>query len=352
MSRFALPDLGEGLQDAEIVAWHVVPGDHVVADQPLVSVETEKAVVEIPAPHPGRVARLLAAKGERVKVGAPLIEFDEAAHADAGAVVGELGSAPTIVAAPAIRKLARARDIDLALVKGSGPGGSVTEADVMRAAAPAEQAPRGEKLGGIRRRMAENMARAHAEVVPATITEFDNVEAWWSSDADVTLRLVRAMAAACGEMPALNARYDGRSMMRELLQQIDLGIAMDTEQGLVVPVLRDIAGQAAAGLRQELDRLKQAARARSLAPADLRDPTITLSNFGMLAGRHATLVVLPPQVAIVGAGRVTPQAVPRQRGVGFAPFLPLSLTFDHRVVTGGEAARFLGSMLGDLERAS
>jgi 2-oxoisovalerate dehydrogenase E2 component (dihydrolipoyl transacylase) len=360
MSSFALPDLGEGLQEAELVAWHVAEGDHVVADQPLVSVETEKAVVEVPSPQAGRIARLLAKPGDRVKVGALIVVFEEGAHADTGTVVGELtersstaNAAPTkgpVLASPSVRALARERGVDLARVAGSGPGGTVTRADVERIAGGGAVA--GEPLKGVRRAMAVNMARAHAEIVPATLWDEADVESWWSPEADVTVRLIRAIGAACAAVPALNARYDGKSMIRQLLPRIDLGIAVDTEEGLIVPVLRDIAKRNLGDLRRGLDTLKAATRARGVALADLRDPTITLSNFGTLAGRHAVLVILPPQVAIIGAGRIEPQAVPRQEGVAFRPMLPLSITFDHRVVTGGEAARFLKAMIEDLQRGS
>ena len=356
MSGFALPDLGEGLQEAEIVAWHVAEGDHVVADQPLVSVETEKAVVEVPSPQPGRIARLLAKPGDRVKVGAPILLFEEGVHGDTGTVVGELAQVqparptksvePHILASPSVRSLAHERGIDLASISGTGPAGAVTRADVERAARGATS---GEVLKGVRRAMAVNMARAHAEIVPATLWDEADVARWWSPEADVTLRVVRAVAAACRAAPALNARYDGKSMQRHLAPQIDLGIAVDTEEGLIVPVLRDIGRRDPATLRRELDALKASTRSRKVALADLRDPTITLSNFGTLAGRHAALVILPPQVAIIGAGRIMPQALPSAGGVTFHPILPLSLTFDHRVVTGGDAARFLKAMIEDLQ---
>ncbi len=364
MSGFALPDLGEGLQEAEIVAWHVAEGDHVVADQPLVSVETEKAVVEVPSPRSGRIERLLGKPGDHIKVGAPLVIFEEGRHADTGTVMGVLAEKPTdtvprpgsspapkgpVAATPAVRALARERSVDLAQVTGSGPGGTITRADVERvAASPAVAA--GEPLRGVRRAMAINMARAHAEVVPATLWEQADVEAWWDSKADVTLRLVHAIAEACATIPALNARYDGRNMRREIPTRVDLGIAVDTEDGLIVPVLRDIGRSNPMELRQKIDALKEATRARRVPLADLRDPTITLSNFGTLAGRQAALVILPPQVAIIGAGRISAQAVPQNGTVAFRHMLPLSLTFDHRVVTGGEAARFLAAIIDDLGR--
>lgn len=139
-------------------------------------------------------------------------------------------------------------------------------------------------------------------------------------------------------------------MRREIPTRVDLGIAVDTEDGLIVPVLRDIGRSNPMELRQKIDALKEATRARRVPLADLRDPTITLSNFGTLAGRQAALVILPPQVAIIGAGRISAQAVPQNGTVAFRHMLPLSLTFDHRVVTGGEAARFLAAIIDDLGR--
>ena len=190
--------------------------------------------------------------------------------------------------------------------------------------------------------------RARAEIVPATLWDDVDIDAWWAPDADITLRMVRAIAVACAAEPALNAWFDGRALTRRLLACIDVGIAVDTADGLIVPVLRDIAGRGDPLLRRDLDALKAAAHNRILAPADLQNPTITLSNFGMLAGRHAALVVVPPQVAIVGAGRIYPAAVPGNRNASFHHFLPLSLTFDHRVVSGGEAARFLLAIMDAL----
>jgi len=378
MSVFKLPDLGEGLQDAEIVAWHVSEGDHVVADEPLVSVETEKAVVEVPSPRSGYIKRLLSKPHERVKVGAPIVEFEEAPHVDTGTVVGDLDEMPAtppasvpampvavrpapapaaaaatrIMAAPAIRALARERGIDLTRIAGSGPNHTITRADVERAAAAGGEKPaRGPiELAGIRRSMAINMAKAHAEVVPATVWDEADIGPWWSAQGDVTVRLVRAIAAACAAVPILNSWYDGRAMTLQTLDRIDLGIAVDFAGGLIVPVVRDAGRCEPAALRFEVDRLKTAARARSVAVADLRNPTITLSNYGMVAGRQAALVVLPPQVAIIGAGRIFQQAVPR--GGPFTHLLPLSLTFDHRVATGGEAGRFLQAMIDDLQKSA
>jgi pyruvate dehydrogenase E2 component (dihydrolipoamide acetyltransferase) len=377
MSTFALPDLGEGLQDAEIVAWHVGEGDHVVADAPLVSVETEKAVVEVPSPRSGYIRHLLAALHERVKVGAPIVEFDDAPHVDTGTVVGDLGAGPPTPAAPgpspavpasgaaspkglaspAIRALAHERGIDLTGITGTGPNGTITRADLEHAggqkpAAGPSASPTGNPvaLTGIRRSMAVNMAKAHAEVVPATVWDEADIGLWWTGRGDITVRLVRAIAVARAAEPVLNAWYDGQAMTLRTFERIDLGIAVDFEGGLIVPVLRDAGARPPASLRADLDRLKTAARDRSVPLADLRDPTITLSNYGMLAGRQAALVVVPPQVAIIGAGRIHQLAVPGAGTVAFTHVLPLSLTFDHRVATGGEAGRFLRAMMDDLRQ--
>ncbi len=200
--------------------------------------------------------------------------------------------------------------------------------------------------------MAVNMARAHAQVVPATIWDEADIEAWWATNADVSSRLIHAIARACAAVPQVNAWFDGASLRLEHLSRVDLGIAVDTEDGLIVPVLRDVGQTNNVALRAKLDAVKEAARTRRLALADLRDPTITLSNFGMLGGHQAALVVVPPQVAIVGAGRIHAVAALQNGAVAFRHVLPLSLTFDHRVVTGGEAARFLAAMIADLTPAA
>lgn len=366
MTSFVLPDLGEGLQEAEIVDWHVAEGDHVVADQPLVSVETEKAVVEIPSPRSGRVLHLLGKRGDRIKVGSPLIEFEEGAHADAGTVVGDLGmpagrasivaehiAAPAheaiVKAAPAVRALAAEHGIDLAQIKGSGPDGAIGRDDVLREAAAALGAAV-EPLRGVRLAMARNMALAHQSVVPATLFDDSDVTAWWAPTADISVRLIRAIAIACAAEPGLNCWFDASRMARELKPRIDLGIAVDTAAGLIVPVLRGIGGRDMASLRQSLDALTASANARTIPPAELKGATITLSNFGAIGGRYACLVVLPPQVAIIGAGKISPVATNGSRGPSSRASLPLSLTFDHRVVTGGEAARFMKAMITDMER--
>jgi pyruvate dehydrogenase E2 component (dihydrolipoamide acetyltransferase) len=375
VTTFRLPDLGEGLEEAEIVAWHVAVGDHVVADQPLLSVETDKAVVEVPAPRSGRIAALLAEPGAIVKVGAPLVEFEDVERPDAGAVVGTLARAeepaptpPTapataegaVKAAPAVRRRAQELGVDLARLVPSGPEGTVTMADVETAAAsgrppagggPSAGGPPAAELlplRGVRRAMARTMARAHAEVVPATVVDEADVGRW-PEGTDVTLRLVRAIAAGCRAEPALNARFLSEAEGRVLEARVDLGIAVDLPDGLIVPVLRDVTNRTAADLRAGLDRLKRDVRARTIPLAELRGATLTLSNFGMLGGRFAQLVVVPPQVAILGAGRIREDVRVVAGAIRVTRLLPLSLSFDHRAVTGGEAARFLQAVIGDLE---
>jgi 2-oxoisovalerate dehydrogenase E2 component (dihydrolipoyl transacylase) len=363
MSTFRLPDLGEGLEEAEIVAWHAGVGDHVTVDQPLVSVETDKAVVEIPSPRSGRIAGLHGQPGDIVKTGAALVEFAEAAAADMGTVVGEMPAAPAaggpaklaphspaVRAAPAVRALAQRLGVDIRRVRPTGAEGSISRIDVEAAAsegAPAQAVP----LRGMRRTMAQNMVRAQAEIVPATVTDDADIGGW-AEAGDVTTRLVRAIAAGCRAEPALNAHYLGPERGRLLHRQIHLGLAMDTPDGLLVPVLRDVGGRDAASLRRGLAAMKADAAARRIPREELRGPTITLSNFGMFGGRYAQLVVLPPQVAILGAGRILPRVVAKNGAPAVSGVLPLSLTFDHRVVMGGEAARFLAAVIADLERCT
>src|SRR5262249_53815205 len=257
MKTLALPDLGEGLHEAEIVAWHVSVGDRVVADQPLVSVETEKAVVEIPAPWSGRIAKLHGQPGDRITIGTTLIKYEETAASDSGTVVGALPKtepalaaapeppserAPTgVKATPAIRALARKLGVDLGAVAPSGADGLITRADVERAARGLSEAGPPEPLRGVRRAMAGSMTRSHAEVVPATLTDDANIDSWLSGT-DVTMRLIRAIVAACRAEPALNAWYDGKAVARRLHQKVDLAIAMDTGDGLFAPVLRNVEG--------------------------------------------------------------------------------------------------------------
>jgi 2-oxoisovalerate dehydrogenase E2 component (dihydrolipoyl transacylase) len=366
MKIFKLPDLGEGLVEAEIVAWHVKEGAEVKADEPLVAVETDKAIVDIPAPQAGRIVKLYGEVGEIVHIGDPLVEFDSGAPAaDAGTVVGELGTSREVISdrpvgvgrttvagikvTPAVRALAQRLDVDLAIVTPSGPDGLITAADVQRVAKILAEAGPLEPLRGVRRSMAHHMAQAHAEVVPVSLLDQADIDAW-PAGSDITLRLIRALIAGCAAEPALNAWYDGHAMGRRVLKAIHLGIAMDSPDGLFVAVLHDAGSRSSRELRTALDELKTAVASRRILPEQLRGYTITLSNFGTIAGRHATPVVLPPTVAILGAGMARPEVVALNGEPAVHRVLPLSLTFDHRAVTGGEAGRFLATVIEDLQR--
>jgi pyruvate dehydrogenase E2 component (dihydrolipoamide acetyltransferase) len=402
MTTFNLPDLGEGLAEAEIVAWHVKVGDRVKVDQPMVSVETAKAVVEVPSPYSGVIRTLHAAAGDVVATGKPLVEFDiegsvsvvkpaEPAKArpkvadDSGTVVGSMptseeelvehavaGGARAVArdrvrAAPAVRALARRLGVELTAVTGSGRGGLITVDDVMTASqlqvvrpqigetaarteARVPPAPgEAERLRGPRRAMAHSMSLARDQVAGCTL--FDDADLHdWVRKSDYTVRLLRALAAGCQAEPGLNAWYDGESQSRKLLARVDVAMAVDTAEGLIVPVLRDVAKRSAADLRSDVQRLKTAAQARAIAPEELKDFTIMLSNFGTIAGRYATPLVVPPAVAILGAGGLKHDVVAVMGGIEAHLRLPLSLTFDHRCVTGGEAARFLAAVIKDLEQ--
>ena len=365
MKIFKLPDLGEGLQEAEIVKWHVKVGDEIEADQPMVSVETAKAVVDIPAPYPGKIVKLYGNPGDIAHLGAPLVAFEgESNAADAGTVVGKVevgqkivGDAPAapapvtggIKATPAVRALARKLNVDLTMVTPTGADGLLTVNDVQRAARILAEIGPIEMLRGVRRAMAQNMELAHAEVASVTIMDDADIESW-PAGMSTMLRLIRALVAGCRAEPSLNAWYDSEKVGRWVLKKIDIGIAVDTPDGLLVPVLRSCGERDPQELKQALDKLIADARARKVPPEELRANTITLSNYGSIAGRYASPVVVPPTVAILGAGRIAKQVVVVEDKPAVRRMLPLSLTFDHRVATGGEAGRFLKAVITDLQR--
>jgi pyruvate dehydrogenase E2 component (dihydrolipoamide acetyltransferase) len=365
MKIFKLPDLGEGLQEAEIVKWHVTVGDIVIADVPLVSVETAKAVVDIPAPYSGKITKLYGNPGDIAHIGAPLVAFEGESDApDTGTVVGkvEVGknvmpnapAAPSpltggIKTTPAVRALARKLNVDLAMVTPTGADGLLTAADVQRAARILSEIGPIEVMRGVRRAMAQNMELATAEVASATIMDDADIEVW-PKGASALLRLIRALIAGCRAEPALNAWYDSEKIGRWVMKKIDIGIAVDTPDGLLVPVLRNCGERGMDDLKAGLEKLVADARARKVPPEELRGNTITLSNYGSIAGRYASPVVLPPTVAILGAGRIAKQVVVVDDKPAVRRMLPLSLTFDHRVVTGGEAGRFLKAVIADLQQ--
>jgi pyruvate dehydrogenase E2 component (dihydrolipoamide acetyltransferase) len=374
MKIFNLPDLGEGLPDAEIVEWHVETGDDVTEGQILVSVETAKAIIDIPSPQAGRIARLYGRESDVIDTGKPLLAFasdesDEVAEMekspeDSGTVVGEMESteeltpeaaigvapsATTIKATPAVRALAHRMEVELSMVTPSGRDGLILADDVRRVARIlAEHGPM-EPLRGVRRAMARNMAQAHAEVAPATMVEDADITGI-ESTADITPRLIRALIAGCKAEPSLNAWFDSHANGRRVLERIHLGLAVDAPQGLFVAVLPDIQNDDDTAIVERLDELKEKIKNRSLTPAELRGYSITLTNYGAIAGRYASPVVLPPTVAILGAGKSRDEVVARNGEMVIRHILPLALTFDHRAVTGGETARFMKAVIDDLEK--
>jgi pyruvate dehydrogenase E2 component (dihydrolipoamide acetyltransferase) len=383
MGTFRLPDLGEGLAEAEILAWHVKPGDHVRADQPMISVETAKSVVEVPVPYAGTVMKLYGDVGDIVATGAPLIDFDSGTVVGSMPLTAEEEFVESAVAAvsrnngadrpralPVARAAARHLGLDLAGIRGNGQGGAVTLDDVLAHARPAgslggvadgalDRAPRPppelppgtawEPLRGPRRAMARSMTASQAEVPLSTVCDDADLHGW-STPANYMLRLIRALVGAWRIEPALNAWYDAASNARVLLQHIDLAVAVDTPQGLIVPVVRNIESKTPEELKAAVAAQKSAAHQRSIPPEDLRGFTLMLSNFGTLAGRYGIPIVVPPAVAILGAGKVRTDAVAVADTVAAHRRMPLSLSFDHRCITGGEACRFLAAVIADLEK--
>jgi 2-oxoisovalerate dehydrogenase E2 component (dihydrolipoyl transacylase) len=455
IKTFYLPDLGEGLPDATVVEWHVKVGDSIKLDAPLCSMETAKAVVDVPSPYTGKVTRLHGAPGDIIETGAALAEFEPDPKArqraesestghhhgpkkgkdtsvgspapdddgrvvasdeggevqgsereDEGTVVGAMvsgshvhveqaASVGGVKAVPAVRALAKKLKVDLTRVRPSGAEGVVTMKDVKEAAAngsaslgaapargvpatagrhlapelpqpdaartsvslagkPVRTAPpsqtasgQPEQLKGVRRNMARVMADAHTQVVPTTLVDDADLHAWIGKQ-DITARLIRAIVFACRTVPALNAWFDGRNLTRTLHPHVDIGIAVDTDDGLFVPALRNADMLDGAGIRGAIKRLRTQVEDRSIPSSELSGYTISLSNFGMFAGRYATPVVVPPTVAIIGAGKLSHDVVAVIGGIEVHRRMPLSLTFDHRAATGGEAARFLKAMLDDL----
>src|SRR6266850_5943416 len=293
MRVFNLPDLGEGLQEAEIVEWHVKPGDALESDQAMVSLETDKAIVEVPAPFSGKVEKLFGGPGDKIHVGAPLIGF-EGAVKDTGTIVGDLATKTAVKATPAVRALARSLNVDLATVRPTGPGGTATTEDVKSAARGALPAPQ-KAQKGMRATMARNMAQAHQEVAAVTVIDDADVE-HWPKGTSALARLARAIIVAAKAEPGLNAWYDAKADARTVREEVDLGIAVDLPDGLLVPVLRNAHRVGSEDLARELEQLVAKARERSLSPEMLRGATITLSNFGAIGGRYASPMVVPPQV--------------------------------------------------------
>jgi pyruvate dehydrogenase E2 component (dihydrolipoamide acetyltransferase) len=355
--EFKLPDLGEGLTEGEVARWLVAEGQDVAEDEPLVEILTDKTTVEIPSPAAGVVSRILVEEGTVVPVGTVLVVIggDGAEPVSEPAVSpvqdSGRGEAGRVQATPLVKRVAREVGVDLTAVAGTGPGGRITERDV-RAAAVSPVQDSGhvseghrEPLRGVRRLVAEHMTRAHREVPAVTWVEecdFSHVNV-----ALLVPTLLKACAAALQEFPELNARLDGDAIV--YLDRYDLGVAVQTEQGLVVPVVRDCATNSIDELRAEVERLAEAARAGTLKPEELRGSTFTVTSAGKLAGLFQTPLVNHPEVAILSVGRIAERPIVRGGELTTAPVGYVSVTFDHRVVDGARAAEFGLAVIRRLE---
>jgi pyruvate dehydrogenase E2 component (dihydrolipoamide acetyltransferase) len=443
---FDLPDLGEGLPDAEIVRWFVKVGDVVEAEQPIVEMETAKAVVEVTSPQSGRIIKLHGQEGDVIETGTPLVTFGNAEEfrsaQESSPLQEETGetesrvqtdkisfSAPVVAlarklkvdlgklaeikgkqaitlsdvrqaaeeqtalletpskaapvenvtgsntiaidfgkgvrAAPRVRSTAKQSGLDISVLKSTGHQDNVTLKDIhnKRVHRPATQATGpGEyrlpqrtqevtgkpmPIRGDRRSMALNMAKARDTTVNTMITEKADISAW-PEKTDVSVRLLRAVTAACMVEPSLNAWFNGEKLERTLHTVVNIGIAVDSPHGLSVPVIKGAEKLSNEELRAELNRLREAVYSKTIKPQELQDATITLSNFGMIAGLFATPIVIPPQVAIVATGRIMEELKLTDQGIVNARYIPVSLSFDHRGATGGDAARFLAAFVADL----
>jgi len=342
--EFKLPDLGEGLTEGEIARWLVSEGQEVAEDDPLVEIQTDKTTVEIPSPAAGKVTQILVEEGKVVPVGTLLV------------VIGGDGAPPVVEkpkpeapapkgkATPLVRKIAQELGVDLESLDGTGPQGRITEQDVRSAASPQEG--RREPLRGVRRLIAEHMSRAHREVPAVTWVEecdFTNMELKL-----LVATALKACAESLQEFPELNARLEGDEIV--YLDRYDLGVAVQTKQGLVVPVVRGCDSRSIEELQADVERLADGARAGTLGADELRGSTFTVTSAGKLAGLFQTPIVNHPEVAILSIGRVVQRPVVRDGEVVPAPTGYVSVTFDHRVVDGARAAEFGLAVIRRLEQ--
>jgi pyruvate/2-oxoglutarate dehydrogenase complex dihydrolipoamide acyltransferase (E2) component len=352
--EFKLPDLGEGLTEGEVARWLVQEGQDVAEDDPLVEIQTDKTTVEIPSPAAGKVTRILVAEGEVVPVGTVLIVIGgDGSAAESAMAEGQTQGQSQgqslegrARATPLVRKIAGELGVDLEQVEGTGPGGRITDQDVRAAAGPKEG--RRERLRGVRRLIAEHMARAHREVPPVTWVEacdFAEVDL-----AKLVATALKACALSLQEFPELNARLEGDEIV--YLDRYDLGVAIQTEQGLVVPVVRACDTRSVDELDADVRRLAEAARAGTLDAGELRGSTFTVTSAGKLGGLFSTPIVNHPEVAILSIGRIGPSAVVRDDQVVVRPVGTICVTFDHRVVDGARAAEFGLAVIGRLEHPS
>jgi pyruvate dehydrogenase E2 component (dihydrolipoamide acetyltransferase) len=393
-----LPDVGEGIAEGEVVRWLVAEGAAVREDDPLVEILTDKANVEIPSPVSGTFLKILAAPGQVVKVGGPLALIEPAAGETAApghaapssdrptsfpreAKGSGQGSLPKrtgahggdVLATPVVRKLAKDLGVELGAVPGSGPGGRVTEEDVLGAAGPKEPAgiPRGpaseERIPfkGKRRMIARKMVAAKTRVPHALLVDEADVSGLMAERARmreigeregvrITILpfIMKAVAGALLRHPALNASLDeGRDEIVRR-KRVDVGMAVDAGDGLVVPVVRNADAKSVIELAREIDRLSAAAREGTLAPGDQTGGTFTISSVGSIGGLFSYPVINVPEAAILAAHKIVTRPVVRDGEIVPREMMYLSLSFDHRIVDGGEATRFLNEVVRRIEAST
>ncbi len=375
--EFKLPDLGEGIVDVELRAWLVSEGEVIREHQPVAEVETDKAVVQVPSPRGGRIARILHQAGETVQVGDPLLVIageDEQPlpRPKSVGIVGELPEAKEerpVLALPAVRKRARELGIDLAELVGTGPRGSITRDDLERQATdrqkpaatdsgPVERVP----LRGVRRAVARNVMASQKSTAFVTGMEEADVTDLWELKAreqkgterrgtHLTFLpfFIKAAQHALVEHPRLNASIDDRAEEIVLKKEYHFGIAVDTPDGLMVPVIRNVEEKSVVQLAAELRDLNRKANGRTLTPEELKGSSFTVTNYGHFGGIFATPIINWPDVAILGFGRIAERPWIHKGEIVIRRILPISLTFDHRVTDGADAARFLGKLVAYLE---
>lgn len=394
--EFRLPDLGEGLEDAEVVKWLVSEGEEVGLNQPLVEVDTAKALVEIPSPFAGKVGKLHAGAGDIVKVGAPLVTFevagDEAPGTDAkrtAVLVGygvEEGAKPKprrrlrasqvrmakagppaagqsrAQAAPPVRKLAQELGVDLAAVEGTGPDGRITREDVLSATPSSGEAGKEERIPvrGVRRVIAQKMSRSATEI--PHVTTFLTVDAGALLEArsqaqakagkkKVTALAVvgKALVEICKKHPKLNASWDSERYEIVLKSYYHLGIATDTPRGLIVPVVKDADAMDVVDLAIQIGRVVEATREGTASPEDLTGSTITISNVGSFGAEFGTPIINYPESSILAFGVIESKPAVVERQIVVRPLVVMSLSFDHRICDGAEAGRALRDLKQLLE---
>ena len=333
MKLFKLPDLGEGLPDAIIRQWHVNVGDAVKKDQPLVAMETAKALVDVVAPYDAVIEKLFGNPDDTIETGKPLIGFEGTSQheekKDTGTVVGKIEQSNNNLF-----------DQTTKIITADASSLTPTERAALRKKAAAKPPEGYEVLSGIKRAMILAMQASHQSVVPVTIIDEADISAWQGKQ-DITLRIIQALIAACQAEPGLNAHFDGPSMSLKKFDEINLGLAVDMPHGLFVPVIKNIAALKSEKIRERINIFKSQAETKSIPKNDLHGATIVLSNFGAVAGKYANPIILPPTVAIIGIGKIF---TTQHR------YIPISLTVDHRAITGGEAARFLKAMMDVLAK--